>query len=169
MVTLAQAGYLNAANLRPRQGRDIDIEQRGIRQRLGQEPGHDIAGNVSRGVQMGVATLHQRKGNGGHAQQMAFGSGRHGAGINRVVAHIGAVIDARDDNIRALIEQAGHRDVNAVGWRAIDIEKATVGLAHRKRAIKGQGVGRTTAVPLRGNHGNRSELTEHPGERGDPR
>ena len=98
----------------------------------------------------------------GMPEQIALGRGGDGARVDRVVAHVGAVIDARDHHVRQLVEQAGHREMHAVGRRAVD-EQETVGrAAHGQRPIERQRVGRAAAVALGrddGDLGVRSELS----------
>ena len=59
----------------------------------------------------------------------------HRARMKRVVAHVGAVVDARDDQIGPLRQQPGERDVHAVGRRAGDVaervERLAVAVARR--------------------------------------
>jgi hypothetical protein len=50
-------------------------------------------------LQLGPALVHLREGDGRNAEQIAFHGRAHGARVNRVVAHVGAVVDARDHQI----------------------------------------------------------------------
>ena len=105
-----------------------------------------------------------RKGHGErwYAQEITFGGGSDGTRINRVVAHVGAVIDARDDHLRQVVEQARDREVDAVGRRPVDEEEAVGSTPHGKRPVERQRVRRAGTVALRrddGDVGVRSKLS----------
>jgi hypothetical protein len=78
----------------------------------------------------------------------------------RVVAHIGAVIDPGNDDVRQFRQQPGYGEMHAIGWRAVDVIKAAGGLSHRQRAIQGQRVAGTAAVAFRGNYSDRAQRRE---------
>ena len=89
---------------------------------------HEIDGDLR-----GRFEVAGRLGSEGHrdgwdAEQEPFGRGGHGARVDRVVAHVGAEIDARNHHIRQLVEKAGHCQMHAISRRAID-EKEAVGRA----------------------------------------
>ena len=103
------------------------------------------------------------------AEQVAFRGGRYGAGIDRIVAHIRAEVDARDDDIRGEVEQARDRDMNAIGGRAVHREVAVRRAPHRERPVERQRVRGARAIALRRDHRDLAELRERLGEQRDAR
>jgi hypothetical protein len=107
---------------------------------------------VAAAAQLGPALVHLREGNRGNAEQIAFHGRAHGARVNRVVAHVGAVVDARDHQIGPVAKQAGQRDMHAVCRRAVHVAKAVIGLVHIQRCIQRQGIGLGAVVVLGRHH-----------------
>ena len=106
--------------------RDVDVEQPGrCRRRLGAAP----ARSRSRATRAAASRCAQpfcdlRERDRRNAEQVAFHRRGDGARVERVVAHVGAVVDAGDDQVGPVLEQPGERDVDAVGRRAVDVAKA---------------------------------------------
>jgi hypothetical protein len=72
----------------------------------------------------GPALLDLREGDGRNAEQVALHRRAHRAGVDGVVAHVGAVVDAAHHQVGPVAQQARERDVHAVGRRAVDVAKA---------------------------------------------
>ena len=66
---------------------------------------------------------------------------------------IGAEIDARDHHVGQPVEQARHREVDAVGRRAVDEQEAVGRAANGQRPVERQRIRRAAAVALRRDHG----------------
>jgi hypothetical protein len=98
------------------------------------------ARDLGGGVKMIPAFLDERKGNRWNAEKIAFGGGRHGAGVQCVLAHVRAIVDARDDQVGTKIQQARQGNMDAVRRRAIDIVKAVGGLMDGQRPVERQGI-----------------------------
>src|SRR5881396_2631734 len=81
-----------------------------------------------------VAADLVRKGHGErwYAQKITFGGASDRTRINRVVAHVGTMIDARDDHLRQVVEQARYGEMDAVGRRPVDEEEAVGSTPHGK-------------------------------------
>ena len=98
--------------------------------RLRQHLLHQLAGFSRRRIKVAPTFVDLRKSDGWHAKQIAFHRGAHGARVNRVVAHVGAVVDARHHEVGFVIEQACQRNVHAIRRRAIHVAKTVAGLVH---------------------------------------
>ena len=98
----------------------------------------DVPGQAGCGVDVFPAMGRLRKGDRRDPEQKTFSGRRHGARVQRVVAHVGAIVDARHDQIGPLTEHAGERHVHAIGRRAVDEIKAIGRLLHRQRALQRQ-------------------------------
>ena len=151
-VALAQAAELGRANLRIRQVGNIHVQQPGCAaQHLVLRHGqHQVARLAGSGLDFQPVLVHLRKGNGRHAKQIAFHGRTHGAGINGVVAHIGAVVDARDHQVWPVVQQARECDVHAVGRRAVHVTKTVGAAVHVQRGVQGKRVGLGAVVVLGG-------------------
>ena len=165
----SQPRHLVPLQLLIRHGRNVDVEQHRLRPGIGQLPHHQLARHTHRRVQVRIALVHQREGDGGHTQQVAFGGGCHRAGIDGVVAHVGAVVNARDHQVRRPVQQAGDGHVHAVGGRAIDEMEAVGCLAHRQRPAQRERVGRARTVALRREDDDFSQIGQRAGQRLDAR
>src|SRR5690606_35905326 len=73
-----------------------------------------------------------------------------GARIDDVVAQVGGVVDAGDDDVRLHLEHAGDGDVDAVGGRAEHAPDLRLDLFHPQRHVQGQRVAGAGAVAVRG-------------------
>ena len=111
----------------------------------------------------------QRHSDGRHAEQIAFHRRRHRARIDRVVAHVGAEIDAGNDHVGQLFEHAGHGQMHAIGGRAIDEEEAVGGTPQVQRPVQRQRIGGAAAVALGRHHGDLGQAGERSGQRLDTR
>jgi hypothetical protein len=100
----------------------------------------------------------QRNGQRRNAEQETLGGGGDGARIDRVVAHVGADIDSRHHHVRQPVEHAGHRQMDAVGRRAIDVVEAVRRALQRQRAIERQRIARAAAVTLGRHHGDLGDV-----------
>ena len=133
--------------------RDVHIEQiRRARRRLRQHLLDHAARHARRRVEMVPALVDLREGDRRHAEEKALHRGGHGARIQRVVAHVRALVDARHDQVGLVLQQAGQRDVNTVGRRAVDVAHAVGCRVHRQRPVQGQGVGSAAGVLLGSHH-----------------
>lgn len=114
-----------------RQIGDVDVEQPGVGLRallhlLGQHDLDDFTRLGRCGVQLTPTLIHLRERQGRDAEQIPLHRRTHRAGIDRVVAHIGPVVDARDHQIGPIAQIARQRNVYAVRWRAVDVAKAII-------------------------------------------
>ncbi len=65
-------------------------------------------------------------------EQETFGRCGHRARIERVFAHVLAVVDTRDDDIGAIVEYTRQGNVHTVGRRPVHIPKAARGIEKRQ-------------------------------------
>ena len=102
-MTAPQARHLHALDLVVGQIGNIHVEQPGRKRRLRavrhslkrwNELTHQLAGAPGRHIDMGPALFGLRKGNGGDAEKIALHGRTDSARVNRVVAHVGAIVDA---------------------------------------------------------------------------
>jgi hypothetical protein len=73
-----------------------------------------------------------------HAEQRALHGRRHRARVGDVVAHIAAVVDARDHQVRLDLHDAVDRQVDRVGRRAVDGKMASIDRIDAQRAVEAQ-------------------------------
>ncbi|CPP10934.1 Uncharacterised protein [Bordetella pertussis] len=144
---------------------DIDVEQDRRGQRLRDLALDHLAGGARGRFDVLPAFFDQREGDRGDAEQVALAGRGHRAGIKRVVAHVGAVVDAGHHQVGTRIHQAGQGDVHAIGRRAVDVDEAVGSGAHRQRPVQGQGVRGAAVIRLRRDHGQFAQ----PGQRLDQR
>src|SRR5204863_5836364 len=114
------------------------------------------------GLEVATHLVRERDGERWYAQKIPLGGTRNGTRINRVVAHVRTVIDARDDHLRQVIEQPRDREMDAVGGRAVYEQKAVRSTSHGERPVQRQRVRSAGAVALRrddGDVGMRSKLS----------
>jgi hypothetical protein len=105
----------------------------------------------------------------GIPKQITLHGGTHGARVDGVVAHVGAVVDAGDDQIGAVTQQTRQRNVHAVRRRAVDIAKAVGRAVHVERRMQGQRIGLGAVVVLGSDHLNLGNVLERFMERHDAR
>ena len=136
LVTLAEARDFNTLERRMRDIRYIDIEQHRLTQRSLHMTRHHFTCHRTGCGKVVSPRRHQRNCKRRYAQQKTLGRRRHRAGVNGVIAHIGAVIDAGHHHIGHEIEQPRHRQMHAIGGRAVDIEKTVGCLAQREWPVQ---------------------------------
>ncbi|MNT25438.1 hypothetical protein D3C72_1609570 [compost metagenome] len=107
---------------------------------------------MRRRFQLTPAFLDLRERHGRNAEQVPLHRRTHRARVDCVVTHVCTVVDAGDNQIGPVAQQAGQRNVHAIGRRAIDIAKPIGGLVHIQRCIQRQCVGFGAVVVLRGHH-----------------
>ena len=117
---------------------------------------HQLRGHLRGAGKIAGAIRRQAQGNGNGRQpkKSAFDCRGHRARVQRVVAKIGAVVDARHHNVVLEIEQAGDRQMHAVGGRAVDIVRIGVVARGAHRHIQRQRIARTAAVSIRCDDGD---------------
>ena len=131
---------------------NVDIEQKRLgRQPLRQHLLHHGAYHPTGGVQIGPALAHLRKGDRRNAEQVTLHRRRHGARVQRVVTHVGALVDAREHQVGPVAQQAGQGHVHAVGRRAVDETHTGLGGPggeHLQRPVQRERVGGATGILL---------------------
>ena len=115
-----------------------------------------------------LVALDQRDGNGRHAEQRALHRRRHGAGVRHVVAEIGAVVNARYDEHRALGQEAEHAEVHAIRRRAVHGVPALTPAMHAERPVQRERVAAGALLALRRQHVHLAEVVEGGGEGREP-
>ena len=158
----SQAAYLRRLHLREREIGNVDVDQPRLaaNQTLLLHCQHQLAGPCCRCVNMLPAFLHLGERNGRHTKQVPLHRCAHGTGVDRVVPHVGTIVDARDHQVGPVPEQTGERDVHAVGRRAIEITKAVGRRGDVQRGIERQGVRFRAVVELGRNHFHLSHVLE---------
>ena len=133
----AEAGDLDAFALLEGRGRDVDVDELAARQALGQ----DVAGHDRRGVagerEVGMLVVLLRDRECRAVVDDRFHRRADGARVRDVVAEVRAVVDARGDEVEAMLEVAEEGQADRVGRRAVDrVRGRAVGedpLAHAQR------------------------------------
>ncbi len=164
LVTLAEPGDLDAAQRLERDVRHVDVEQHRMLDRLGLEPPDDVAGNARRSGKVAPGLARERQRHRRDAEEKTLGGRGDGARIDRVVAHVRAEVDAGDDEVRQLVEEAGHRQVHAIGRRAVHEQEPVGGAPHRERAVERQRIGGAAAIALRRDHRDFAQIGQCIGE-----
>mmetsp|Transcript_83101 Transcript_83101/g.231204 ORF Transcript_83101/g.231204 Transcript_83101/m.231204 type:complete len:332 (-) Transcript_83101:616-1611(-) len=127
---------------------DVDVQQEGPVQPARDDLLDHAARDAGRRVQRAPALFHLREGDRRDAEQIALGGRRDGARVQGVVAHVGAVVDARDHQVGPVAEQAGQCQVDTVRRRAADVAEAIRGTVDIERPVQRQRVGRAAGVLL---------------------
>ncbi len=150
----AQAADLHRAQLVEREIGNVDVQQ----------PGHfpdqvlrvhllDHFAGLARGrLDFAPPLVHLGKRDGRHAEQVALHGRAHGAGIDGVVSHVGAIVDAGDDQVGPEAQQPGERDVHAVGGGAVHVAEAVGRLVDVQGRMQRERVGLGTVVVLGSHH-----------------
>ena len=81
-----------------------------------------------------------------------------GAGIQHVLAHVRAVIDAGEDEVGPLRHQAPHRQQHAVGRRAVHLERAVAAPAGRSGRWSVREWRSAALFPVGRDHGDGTDL-----------
>ena len=134
-MAASQAAQFQGAQCLQRHVRNVDIEQP---RRLGHQVlrhhlRNDFAGFVRRSLDFAPAFVHLGYRHGRNAKKKPLHGSAHGARIDGVVAHVGAVVDAGYHQIGSVSKQSREGDMNAIGRRAIHIAKAVGCLVHIQR------------------------------------
>jgi hypothetical protein len=138
--------------------RDVHVEQHALARAERAGDGHrleqlkaDAHAELRRRVQVGSVVRARR--DGGDAAQGALARGGHGAGVERVLPQVHAVVDAAHDQIgpprqdaRARVE----RDVHAVGRRSVEREHARLDRPQPQRPVQAERMARGALLVLRG-------------------
>ncbi|OQB99423.1 MAG: hypothetical protein BWX79_03139 [Alphaproteobacteria bacterium ADurb.Bin100] len=153
-VPAAQAAHLERLDLLQRQVGNVDVQQPGpgADHLLLRQLQHDFARLGPRGVEVRPAPLDLRERDCRDAEQVALHRRAHGAGVDGVVAHVGAVVDARDHQVGPVAQQAGQRDVHTIGRRAVHVAKTVGGRLHVEWRMQCQRVRFGAVVLLRRHH-----------------
>ena len=116
LVAAAQARRLDAAQLGERDVRHVDVEQHRHREAANASLASTRStATCGRRLEVPADLADQRHRDRRDAEQVALGGRRDGAGVDGVVAHVGAEIDAGDHDVGQRIDHAGERQVHAVG------------------------------------------------------
>ncbi len=99
-----------------------------------------------------VVSGHQRHCDSGQAEETTFHRRRHGAGIDHVVAEIGGIVDTGHDNVRLEFQQAGQRQVDAIGRRTGHRHGVVVDALEPDRQIQGQRIAGAGAIAVGCDH-----------------
>src|SRR5919198_6641123 len=169
LVTLAQARHLDAAQPRGGEIGHVHVEQHRLAERLAREPLDELEGDADGALEVLARLAGERDGERRDAEQVAFHGGRHGAGIDRVVAHVGAEVHPRDDHVGREIKQPRHRDVHAIGGCAVNRVVAIGRAAHHQGPVERERVGGPRPIALGRDHGHLAQARERFGEKGDAR
>ena len=108
---------------------DVDVEQVvSWCRRIAQHMLDDAARDARCRVELEPALLDLRERDRRNPEQEAFHRRRDRPRVQRVVAHVGTLVDAGDDEIGTVLEQPGKREMDAVGRRPVDVAVAVGGL-----------------------------------------
>src|SRR5215831_14996959 len=146
----------------------VDVEQDGLAQRSLLEALDQVARDPRRGLVVPPRLAGERDRERRDPEQVALGRRRDRSRVDRIVAHVGPEIDARYDDVRHLIEQAGDRQMYAVGGRAVHKAEPVRRFAHGQGPVEGEGIRRAAEVALRCDYGNASQVCEGGCENGEP-
>jgi hypothetical protein len=167
-IGLADHGLARMASAQPRDDarqlqrigavRDVHVQQPGrpVQAHLAQHLFGDGTRGGRRGIDLAPAFLGLRERDRRHAEEIPLHGRSHGAGVERVVSHVGAVVDAREHEVGPLAHHPGQGQVHAVGRRAVDhvhgVPARAPGLEDVERPPESQGVAGAAGVLLGGEH-----------------
>ena len=134
---LAEAKYLPARAALGKV-RHIDVEDRVTGQRIVFHPAYALPDQCHRGTEILPIAENQRDRERRQAQESAFHGGRDRSGIKDIIAEICAVVDSRNDHIRLVREEPGHRHMDAVCRRPVHVVDVGFGLLHPQWLIQSQ-------------------------------
>jgi len=107
------------------------------------------------------------------AKEIAFHRRSHGARVERVVAHVGAVVDARQHQVGPLRQHPSHGQVHTIRRRAVDDPEAFDMVAarfkDRQRPAQRERVGRAAGVLFGGDDVDLTEPFAGPHQGGQSR
>src|SRR5690606_40277076 len=95
-------------------GWKILVQTNGAFKRLCNMAPDHLPSDMGRRIEMMPTLLGKGEGDGGDAEEKAFGSRRDRSGVQGVIAHTSAIIDSGHDEIRPEVEQTSQCDVHAV-------------------------------------------------------
>ncbi len=149
--------------------RDVDVEQQVRRQLLLEQRLHQPPGEARRRLE-GEALAHLlAEGQGRDAKESALEGGAHGPGVGHVVADVEAEVDAGADQVRRpVLQHPQHRQVDAVGGRAVDRVPVLAHFLHTKRPAQGQGMPRRALLAVRRHDEDLGQLRQGGGQGLDP-
>src|ERR1700722_10172824 len=170
-MAAAQASHLDSPQPAVRKIRHIDIENDGtdVRplQRFFGHSTYELRGHLRRSGKIARTPRldAQRHRDGGETEKPALDRGRHRSRIQGVVAEIGSVIDPRHDDVVLEVEQAGNRQMYAIGRRAVDVVGVGVITGGAHRHIESERVAGAAAIPIRGHDGDGAKGPDRRAER----
>ena len=97
---------------------------------------HKFTCALRRHVDMRPAFFSLRKSNRRNAEKITFHRRAHGARVNRVVTHVGAIVDTGHHQIGPVTQQTRQRNVYAVSRRAVDVAKTIRSGLHVHRRVQ---------------------------------
>jgi hypothetical protein len=159
-VAEAETRRPDSFDVRTRQVRYVDVQDGIGRQRIGKIALDDAAHEVGGGAEVAAVGEHERHGDRRDAEETALHRGRHGAGVQHVVAEVRAVIDPGDQHVGRLLEQTGDRDVHAIRRRTVHVVHVVLGALDAQRRIERQRVARAAAVAVRRDDRDLREIGE---------
>lgn len=128
---------------------DVDVENRPGREPLTKDLFGEAGGKAGGGPEIALAR-GQTDGDAGQAEDGGFEGSRDGAGVSDIVAEIGPVIDARDDDVGPFREDLGEGQRDTVGRGPIDRVAPIVELPNPQRPRQGEAVRRRALLRSRG-------------------
>ena len=94
---------------------------------------------------------------------------RHRPRVGDVVAEVGAVVDAGDDQVGGpVLEQVEHPEVDAVGGGAVDAVAVLPQLLEAERTVEGERVAAGALLAVGGDHHHLPHRRQRLGEKPDP-
>jgi hypothetical protein len=148
---------------------DVDVEQGCRRQAHAQHALRQQAGEARRGVEGERLADHLRDGDPRHTQDVRLEGRRDGARVVHVVAHVGAEVDPRDDEVgQPILEHLADAEGDAVGGGSVDDEAPLPHPRHAQRPGKRQGVRDRGVLAVGGDHPHLANRVERLGEETDP-
>jgi hypothetical protein len=146
-----EAGDPHTTDLRPRPAGEVDVQQVTAWQSFC-EQAPDESGDEPRGL----GEVRHRSGREGGGDrwcplQGALDGRGHRARVEHVLAHVGTEVDAGDDQVGSLIEQAVERGDDTVGRRAIHAVDVGLVLLDAEGAVERERVRGGALVTIRGN------------------
>ncbi len=102
----------------------------------GNELRHNICGFFGGIVNMSPSLVYLGERNSRYAKQITLHGRTHCARVNGVIAHIGAIVDARDHQVRLGLKQTCKCNMHAICRCAVDILKPIGALVHVQRRME---------------------------------
>jgi len=169
-MPIAEARDAQAADSALRQVRHVDVQDHRVRGRSLDQPRDEIGGDARGAREIARRSgLHaQRHGDGGQAEKAPLDRRGDRPGIQHVIAEVRTVVDAGDDQIMVMVEEAGDGHMDAVRRGTVDEIRVGRVLGRPQRHVQGQRVAGAAAIAVWSHDRDPSVRTDRIDQRREP-